>query len=89
MLLVLADRIDVIESRLKAFVTGKPDVLIKEAGLTVELKRGVFRSRFGQHRADVKHLPVDIMLFGTTRLLSLAAVVAVGFGIRSVVRALT
>jgi hypothetical protein len=89
MLLVLADRIDVIESRLKALVTGKPDILIKEAGLTVELKRGVFRSRFGQHRADLKHLPVDFMMFGTTRLLALAGAVAVGLGIRSIVRAVT
>lgn len=87
LLLVLADRIDVIESRLKALVTGKPDILIKEAGLTAELKPGVFKSRFGQHRADLKHQPVDVAIFGTTRLLPLAGAVMIGFGLRSLVRA--
>ena len=88
MLLVLADRIDVIESRLKALFTGRPDFLLKEAGLKVELKPGVFTSRFGQHRADLVHVPIDLFQFAMGRLIPIAAVAAVGLGVRAAIRQL-
>lgn len=89
LLLVLADRIDVIESRVSALLRGRPDFLLTEAGLTVELKPGVFMSRFGQHRNDLKHQPIDMLMFAGSRLLSLAAIAAVGFGLRAAFRRLT
>ncbi len=88
MLLALADRVDVVESRLRALATGEPDVFFREAGLAVELKPRVFLSRFGQHRADLAHLPVDVLQVAAGRLISLAAVVAIGLGVRAAVRRL-
>jgi hypothetical protein len=85
LLLVLADRIDVIESRLSALVRGKPDILVKEAGLLAELRPGVFMSRFGQNRSDMKHLPVDLVMFAATRALAVGAAVGIGlFAVRAI-----
>ncbi len=63
LLLVLADRIDVIEEIGAAALRGRPDNPFAEMGLAAELTGHPIRSRFGQHRADLKHQPVDILLF--------------------------
>jgi len=62
LLLVGADRVDVLESRVTALFQGRPDNPFTEAGLGSELKRGGLRSRVGQHRADLKHQPLDLLL---------------------------
>jgi hypothetical protein len=62
LLLVFADRVDVLESNVGALLRGKPDNLLAERGLGAELKYHGIRSRFGRHRADLKHQPVDILL---------------------------
>ena len=80
-LLVLADRVDVLESRIGALFRLRPDFLFTEAGLGAEIKRHGLRSRIGQRRADVKHLPVDVLIFTGTTLAGLAALAAVGIGI--------
>jgi hypothetical protein len=78
-LLVLADRIDVLESRLTALLRGRPDNPIAEMGLKSELSRHGLRSRIGQHRADTKHLPIDVLMFT-------ASTVAFGAGVLALVR---
>ena len=80
-LLVLADRIDVIESRIGALLRMRPDNLYAQAGLAAEVRHNGIRARVGQRRADVKHLPVDVLIFTGTTLASLAVVAAVGIGV--------
>ena len=80
-LLVLADRIDVIESRIGALLQLRPDFLFTQAGLRAEIKHGGLRSRIGQRRADTKHLPVDVLLFTGTTLVMVGALAAVGIGV--------
>lgn len=62
LLLVGADRVDVLESRVSALFRGRPDNPFTEAGLGSEIRRGGIRSRFGQHRADLMHQPLDLAI---------------------------
>ena len=63
LLLMAGDRVDVLEGRVEALVQGRPDNVIGETGVLRELKGGAFRTRFGQHRADLKHQPIDLVLW--------------------------
>src|SRR3954464_1636951 len=63
LLLIAGDRVDVLESRVEALMTGQPDNPITETGVFAEFKRSAFRTRFGQHRADLKHQPLDLLLW--------------------------
>lgn len=62
LLLIGADRVDVLESRVSALLHGRPDNPFAEAGLRSEIRRHGLRSRRGQHRADLKHQPLDLLL---------------------------
>jgi len=62
LLLVLADRIDVVEGGFEALLKGRPDNPFSETGIKSEFKHNGFKARVGQGRADVKHLPFDILL---------------------------
>jgi hypothetical protein len=63
LLLILGDRVDVMESRVEALLSGRPDNPITETGVLREFKGGAYRTRFGQHRADLKHQPIDLVLW--------------------------
>jgi hypothetical protein len=63
LLLMAGDRVDVLEHRVGDLVRGRPDNAIAESGVTAELKNQAWRTRFGQHRADLKHQPVDLVLW--------------------------
>ena len=82
LLLMLGDRIDVLESILGGIVKGRPDNVFAEMGLKAELKRGGIRSRVGRGRNDLKHLPIDVVMFGG----KLAVMGAAAFGIARLVR---
>jgi hypothetical protein len=62
LLLMGADRVDVLESRVTGALRGRPDNPIAESGILSEFRRGGFRSRFGQHRADLMHQPLDLVI---------------------------
>jgi hypothetical protein len=62
LLLIGADRVDVLESRITGLLSGHPDNPITESGLPSEWKRGGLRSRVGQHRADLMHQPLDLLV---------------------------
>jgi hypothetical protein len=83
MLLMGADRVDVVESRVGAVLHGRPDNPIAESGLMAEFKHHGLRSRMGQHRADTKHQPLDMLLFASTWLLVGGAVYALGKAARA------
>ena len=57
------DRVDVIESRFAALAAGRPDNVIAETGVMSEFRNQAYRTRFGQHRADLKHQPIDLLLW--------------------------
>ncbi len=62
LLLMAGDRVDVLESRVTGLLRGRPDNPITESGLPSEWKRGGLRSRVGQHRADLMHQPLDLLI---------------------------
>jgi hypothetical protein len=70
LLLMGADRIDVVESRFQALLSGKPDSRLLETGVLSEFKRGGFRSRSGQQRADLKHQWIDALVFAAPYILA-------------------
>jgi hypothetical protein len=53
----------VVESRLEALLKGQPDNPITQTGVLSEFRNNAFRTRFGQHRADLKHQPIDLVLW--------------------------
>jgi hypothetical protein len=63
LLLIAGDRVDVLESRIGALLKGQPDNTIAETGVLREFKQQAYRTRFGQHRADLKHQPIDLLLW--------------------------
>ena len=62
LLLMAGDRVDVLESRVTGLLRGRPDNPITESGLPSEWKRGGLRSRVGQHRGDLMHQPLDLVI---------------------------
>jgi hypothetical protein len=74
LLLIAGDRVDVLESRITAALHGRPDNPVTETGVLREFKGNAYRTRFGQHRADLKHLPLDLVLWA-------APYVAIGCGL--------
>lgn len=63
LLLLLGDRVYVVESRVEALLRGRPDNPLTESGVLREFRHGAYRSRFGQHRTDLKHQPIDLALW--------------------------
>lgn len=82
LLLVLADRVNVVEGFVREALRGRPDNFLAEYGVKTELTRHGVRSRRGQHRTDTARLPVDLLFFPTTWL----ALGGFALGIRAVVR---
>lgn len=89
LLLMLADRIDVLESGVTALLRGRPDNIFAERGLRAEFTRHGWSSRVGRGRSDVKHLPLDVLMFAGTGLLAVGAAYWLSKGVRRPVRALT
>ncbi|HYF74921.1 MAG TPA: hypothetical protein VD864_18980 [Nocardioides sp.] len=59
LLLIGADRVDVVESTLRSWGTGHPDVPFVPSGLRAELTHHGLRSRLGRRRTDVAHHLLD------------------------------
>ena len=81
LLLIAGDRVDVLESRFTALLQGRPDNPVTETGVLREFKHQAYRTRFGQHRADLKHQPIDLLMWA-------APYVAIGGGLYLLARAL-
>jgi len=63
LLLMGADRINVLESRIQALLSGRPDSRIKQTGVLSEFTHRGVQSRFGRGRADTKHHWIDAVGF--------------------------
>jgi hypothetical protein len=74
LLLIAGDRVDVLESRITALLQGRPDNPVTETGVLREFRGHAYRTRFGQHRTDLKHLPIDVVLWA-------APYAAIGWGL--------
>ena len=78
LLLIAADRVDVLESTVLDALRGHPDNPITETGVLGELKAHPVRSRVGQHRADLKHQPLDVLIIATPWVLAGVGAFALG-----------
>jgi hypothetical protein len=70
LLLLLADRVDVLESNLESGLKGHPDNPVTETGVLSEFKRHGVRSRVGRHRADLKHQWMDPLIVAAPWLIA-------------------
>jgi hypothetical protein len=74
LMLIAADRVDVLESTLGSLATRHPDNPIAERGLAAEWQHNGLRSRVGQGRYDVRHQGIDYaMMIAPYALLGFAA----------------
>lgn len=64
LLLLAGDRVDAVESALRSLLTLRPDNPITETGIQAEVTHHGLRSRWGHHRADVKHHWMDPFIVG-------------------------
>jgi hypothetical protein len=65
MLLLFADRVDVVESAVSGMLRGHSHNPFKEMGLRAEFRKGGFFSRFGHGRADTKRWAQQSLLLAT------------------------
>ncbi len=63
LLLMLADRVDVIEGRIEDLQQGRSWNPIRESGVLTEITKNGFRARFGKRRADVPRQRNEILLY--------------------------
>ncbi|MEW5930870.1 MAG: hypothetical protein AB1941_25695 [Gemmatimonadota bacterium] len=70
LLLMAADRIDVVESMVESTLQGKPDNPLTESGVKAEFTRHGLDSRLGQNRVDLKHQWIDPLLVAAPWLLA-------------------
>lgn len=87
MLLIAGDRVDVLESRVTALLQGRPDNVIAETGVLSEFKNQAYRTRFGQHRADLKHQPIDLAMWAAPYLAVAGGLYMVARGLKQPRRA--
>jgi hypothetical protein len=59
LLLLAADRMDVLESRVVAVAKGRPDKRVSESGVAAELTHHGLASRLARRRSDVAHHWMD------------------------------
>jgi hypothetical protein len=74
LLLMGADRVDVLESRVQALLSGRPDTRVKQTGILSEFRHNGLGARFGQRRSDVKHHWVDALMFAAPYVAAASAV---------------
>jgi hypothetical protein len=78
LLLLGADRVDMLESTLGSLLTRRPDNLLAETGIRSELTHQGISSRVGRRRADLVHQPLDpVIVLGPWVLAGYGAVSAV------------
>jgi hypothetical protein len=70
LLLLAADRVDVLESNLASYVSLRPDNPITETGVLSEFTHHGIRSRVGQGRADVNHAWLDPIIVAAPWLIA-------------------
>src|SRR4051794_21132627 len=77
LLLMAADRVDVVESTVRSFASLHPDNPFTETGVRSEFSHHGVASRFGHHRADVRHQALDPIIVAAPWLLAAGLAYAV------------
>jgi hypothetical protein len=62
LLLMAGDRVDAFGANVRSLATLRPDNPVTETGVLGELRRHPIASRFGRHRADLSHQPLDPLI---------------------------
>jgi hypothetical protein len=88
LLLLVADRVDTMESTLRSFATLHPDNPLSETGIRSEFTNHGIASRRGQKRADLTHQALDPIIVGAPWLIAGAVVFSVVKRLAAVRRAL-
>jgi hypothetical protein len=88
LLLMAGDRVDVVGSTLRSFVSTRPDNLFTETGIKAEITHHGLRSRLGKGRTDVKHQWLDpVIVVGPWLLAGVPAYRVARRGVRALRRA--
>jgi hypothetical protein len=82
LLLLAADRVDVLESRIRSAATGRPDHPVTETGVQSEFSHHGPASRIGQNRTDVEHQPLDALIIAAPWLAAGGVIFAVARRVR-------
>jgi hypothetical protein len=82
LLLLAADRVDVLENRLRSAARGRPDNPITETGVLSEFSHHGLTSRIGRNRTDLKHQPLDVMIIAAPWLAAGGIIYAVARRVR-------
>jgi hypothetical protein len=80
LLLIVADRVDVVESTARSLLSGRPNVPLTTTGIKTEVTHHGLRSRVGQKRTDVVHHTLDPLVVAGPWLL-------MGYGVYRVAKA--
>jgi hypothetical protein len=83
LLLLAADRVDVLENRLRSAARGRPDNPVTETGVLSEFSHHGLASRIGRNRTDLKHQPLDVMIVAAPWLAAGGIVYAVARRVRT------
>jgi hypothetical protein len=83
LLLLAADRVDVLENRLRSAARGRPDNPVTETGVLSEFSHHGLASRIGRNRTDLKHQPLDVMIVAAPWLAAGGIVYAVARRVRA------
>ncbi|WP_145725418.1 hypothetical protein [Nocardioides sp. J9] len=86
LLLLGADRIDVVEQTAVALVRGRPDNPVTETGIRAEITRDGLASRVGRGRLDVRHQALDPVVVALPWALGAWAAVRGARAVRRAVR---
>ena len=86
LLLLLADRVDAVESHLASLLTLHPDNPVTQTGVQAEFTHSGLRSRVGRKRTDVVHHPLDPIVVAGPWVAAAAGAV---LGARKLVRAVS
>lgn len=70
LLLLAADRVDVVESTLGSFLSLRPDNLVTETGVLSELRVNGVQSRLASNRVDTRHMALDPLIVAGPWLLA-------------------
>lgn len=81
LLLMAADRVDVLEGAVESALRGRPDNPVTETGVVAELTRHGLRSRLGKKRADVKHQALDPLIVAAPWLVAGYGAFVLGRGV--------
>jgi hypothetical protein len=82
LLLLAADRVDVVESRLRSAATGHPDNPVTGTGVLSEVTHHGLDSRIGRNRTDLTHQPLDALIVAAPWLAAAGIIYAVARRVR-------